>query len=81
MLAEQLVGYTDSDWPGNAGDPRSTLGFAFSLGSVMISKRSKKQSTVALSNTEVEYRGTSVATYEAIWLKRLLKDLQVECLI
>ena len=39
---------------------------------------SKKPPTVALSSTEAEYRGATVATCEAIWLKRLLKDLQVE---
>ena len=39
---------------------------------------SKKQPTVALLSTEAEYRGVAIATCEAIWLKRLLKDLQVE---
>ena len=39
---------------------------------------SKKQPIVALSSTEAEYQGAVVATCEAIWLKRLLKDLQVE---
>ena len=29
-------------------------------------------------STEAEYRGVVIATCEAIWLKRLLKDLQVE---
>ena len=33
---------------------------------------------VALLSTEAEYRGAAVARCEAIWLKRLLKDLQVE---
>ena len=32
----QLVGYTHADWAGNAGDRRSTSGFAFSLGSAAI---------------------------------------------
>ena len=27
---------------------------------------------------KVKYQGAVVATYEAIWLKRLVKDLQVE---
>jgi hypothetical protein len=31
-----------------------------------------------MSSTEVEYRGVVVATCEAIWLKRLLKDLHEE---
>ena len=38
----------------------------------------KKQPIVVLLSTEVEYQGVVVATCEAIWLKRLLKDLQVE---
>ena len=74
----QLVGYTDADWAGNAADRRSTSGYAFSLDSAAIAWSSKKQSTVALLSTEAEYRGAAVATCEAIWLKRLLKDLQ-EC--
>jgi hypothetical protein len=71
----QLAGYTDADWAGNAADCRSTSGYAFSIGSAAIAWSSKKQPTVALSSTEVEYRGAAVATCEAIWLKRLLKDL------
>ena len=50
----------------------------FSLGSVAIAWSSKKQPTVALSSTEAEYRGAVVMTCEAIWLKRLLKDLQMK---
>ena len=74
----QLVGYTDADWAGNATDLGSTSGYAFSLGSAAIAWSSKKQPTVTLSSTEAEYRGVVVATCEAIWLKRLLKDLQEE---
>ena len=46
--------------------------------SAAIAWSSKKQPTVALSSTEAEYRGAAIATCEAIWLKRLLKDLQEE---
>ena len=74
--AAQLVGYTDADWAGNVADRRSTSGYAFSLGSAVVAWSSKKQPTVALSSTEAKYRGAAVATCEAIWLKRLLKDLQ-----
>ena len=73
-----MVGYSDADWAGNAADRRSTSGYAFSLGSAAIAWSTKKQPTVALSSTEAEYRGAAVATCEAIWLKRLLKDLQEE---
>jgi hypothetical protein len=74
----QLAGYTDADWAGDAADRRSTSGYAFTLGSAAIAWSSKKQPTVALSSTEVEYRGAAVATCEAVWLKRLLKDLHEE---
>ena len=77
-VAEQLVSYMDADWAGNTDDRRSTFGFAFSLGSTAISLSNKKQPTVTLSSTKVEYRGMVVATCEAIWIKRLLKDMQVE---
>ena len=77
-VAEQLVDYTDPNWVGNAGDRRSTFGYAFSLGSVAVAWSNKKQLTVALSSTEAEYQGATVATCEAVWLKRLLKDLQVK---
>mgnify|MGYP000409130998 CR=1 FL=1 len=73
-----MVGYTDADWAGKVVDGRSTSGFAFSLASVAIVWSSKKQPIVAMSSTEDEYRGAVVTTREAIWLKRLLKDLQVE---
>ena len=76
--AAHLVGSTDANWAGNAADRRSTSGYAFSLGSAAIAWSSKKQPTVALSSTEAEYRGAAIATCEAIWLKRLLRDLQEE---
>eukprot|EP00253_Pinus_taeda_P008596 PITA_08596 len=69
-----LVGYSDSDWAGNLDDRRSITGYAFSIGSGVISWCSKKQSTVALSSCEAEYQALCVATYEAIWLRRLLSD-------
>ena len=72
----QLVGYTDADWAGNAADRRSTFGYTFSLASTAIAWSSKKQPTVALSSTKAKYRGAALAICEAIWLKRLLKDLQ-----
>ena len=71
----QLEGHTDADWAGYRADRRLTSGFVFSLGSGAISWSSKKQSTVALWSTEVEYRGTTVAACEVVWLKRILKDL------
>lgn len=69
-----LAGYSDSDWAGNLDDRRSITGYAFSIGSGVISWCSKKKSTVALSSCEGEYQALCAATCEAIWLRRLLSD-------
>jgi hypothetical protein len=47
----KLIGYTDSDWAGSVSDRKSTSGCSFSLGSVMTSWQSRKQSRISLSTT------------------------------
>ncbi len=71
----QVHGHTYADWVGNVSDRRSTSGFLFSFGSGAVSWSSKKQPTVALSNTEAEYRGAAIAACEVVWLQKLLSDL------
>ena len=51
----ELYGYIDVDWAGSAHDKRSTNGYTFSFGSVAITWRNKKQTTIALSSAEAEY--------------------------
>ena len=73
----QLEGYTDVNWVGYKADRHSTSRFVFSISSGAISWSSKKQPTLALSSTKAEYRGAAVTTCEALWLKRILKDLGI----
>jgi hypothetical protein len=76
-----LSGYTDSDWVGSVSDRKSTLGCCFSLGSIMISWKSRKQSDIALNTMEAEYIVACSASCEAIWLCKLLTalfDLEME---
>ncbi|MCO5596683.1 hypothetical protein L7F22_050751 [Adiantum nelumboides] len=65
------------DWAGSVCDRQSTSGFMFSLGSAAITWSSQKQPTVALSSTEVEYRGAAVAACEVALLELLLGDLGI----
>lgn len=74
---EPLTGFTDSDWAGDRETRRSTSGYVFNLGSGAISWSSKRQSSTAISSCEAEYIGQTQATKEAIWLRRLLGELQV----
>lgn len=74
----RLSGYSDSNWAGDYDTRKSTSGYVFNVGSAVISLSSKLQSTVALSSREAEYIGQTNATKEAIWLRRLLNEIQPE---
>ncbi|KAJ7962054.1 Retrovirus-related Pol polyprotein from transposon TNT 1-94 [Quillaja saponaria] len=71
-----LVGYCDSDFAGDLDDRKSTTGFVFFRGNNAISWVSKKQPIVTLSTCEAEYVAATSCTCHAIWLRRLLKELQ-----
>eukprot|EP00253_Pinus_taeda_P029456 PITA_29456 len=71
-------GFSDSDWAGNVDDRRSIIGYAFSIGSGVITWSSKKQNTVSLSFAEAEYQAMCSATCQAVWLRRLLLDVGEE---
>jgi hypothetical protein len=67
--------YTDSDFAGSLDDWKSTSGHAFHLGTNLISWASKKQPIVSISSTEVEYVDATSASYQAMWLRRILNDM------
>jgi hypothetical protein len=71
----RLSGYTNSDWDGSVSDRKKTSGCCFNLGSSMISWKSRKKSSIALSMAEAKYIATCSASCEAIWLRNLLKGL------
>ncbi|KAK5777458.1 hypothetical protein PVK06_045425 [Gossypium arboreum] len=73
----KLVGYTDSDWAGSKDDMKSASGYAFTLGSAMFCWSSRKQSMVAQSKAEAEYVAATSAVNQAIWLRKILADLNL----
>jgi hypothetical protein len=74
----ELTGYSDSDCVGNPDDQRSTTGYAFGIGSEVVSWSSEKQPTVSFSSTEAEYKALCAAICEVVWLRRLLQDVGEE---
>ncbi|GJP65650.1 hypothetical protein CLOP_g22518 [Closterium sp. NIES-67] len=58
-------------WP----DRRSSQGYGFSLGSGLISWRSTRSSSIALSSCEAELYAATMAAQEARWLSFLLEEL------
>ena len=73
----ELRAYADADWAGDPTNRHSTTDYCFLLGSSLILWRSKKQSVVARSNTEAEYRALTDATSKLLWLCWLLIDMGV----
>lgn len=72
----EIVGYSDADYAGDIDNRHSTSGQVFMLAGAAISWMSKKQPVVALSTTEAEYIALCSAAQEAVWLKRLLKNIR-----
>jgi hypothetical protein len=73
-----LIGFTDSDRVGDNIDRKSTSGYSLSLGSGPICCSGKKQTTIALSPAEAEYRGVVNITIQSMWLQHFLTELGIQ---
>jgi hypothetical protein len=74
----ELIGYTDSDWAGETETRKSTSGYVFHLSTGVFSWSSKKQQVVALSTAEAEYIAATNCATQAVWLRRMLSELQYQ---
>jgi hypothetical protein len=70
----RIEGYTDADWAGSPSDRKSTTGYCTFIGGNLVTWRSKKQSVVARSSAEAEYRAMAHSTCELTWLRTVLQE-------
>ncbi|KAL2240231.1 UNVERIFIED_CONTAM: Retrovirus-related Pol polyprotein from transposon RE2 [Sesamum indicum] len=68
----------DADWATCPLTRKSLTGFCIFIGETPISWKTKKQTTVARSSAEVEYRSMATTTCEVTWLIYILRNLNVE---
>ncbi|XP_022032091.1 secreted RxLR effector protein 161-like [Helianthus annuus] len=73
-----LIAYCDSDWLGCPFTRRSRTGYLLLFSGGPISWKTKKQSVVSRSSAEAEYRAMASTVSEILWVRWLLKDLQVD---
>ena len=69
-----FIGFTDSDWECGNTCQRSTSGYVFILAEGPISWSIEKQSAIALSSTEAEYRGVVNVATQCLWLQGILGE-------
>ena len=72
-----LQAYSDADWAGDPTYRRSITGYCFLLGDSLISYRSKKQTIIARSSSEAEYKVLAATIAEPIWLRWLLQTCDI----
>ena len=58
----------------------SITSYFVSLGSTLVSWKTKKQHTVSLSSTETKYCAMANATSEAVWIRDLLPSFHISIL-
>ena len=72
-----LSAWTDSSWGEDPDDSRSTNGYVILMQGGPVAWKSQKQQSVALSSTEAEYVGQTMAATSVMWSRNLLHELQI----
>ena len=75
--SREVEEFTDANWARSLTDRRSTSGYCSYVWGNLVTWRSKKQSIVARSNAEAEFRAMAHGICEGIWLQRILKELGI----
>ncbi|XP_041024268.1 uncharacterized mitochondrial protein AtMg00810-like [Juglans microcarpa x Juglans regia] len=72
----RIEAFSDADWAGFPSDRRSTTGYCTFMGGNLVTRKSKKQTVVAQSSAEAEYRAMAHTTSELTWLQHFLQEIE-----
>lgn len=69
--------YSDANWEADVTDRRSTTGYCISLNKdgPLVSWKTKRQPTVALSTCEAEYMALAATVQECLYPQQLLENI------
>jgi len=70
-----LIGFTDSDYASDMEDNKSTSGYVFMMSGGAVAWSSRKQPIVTLSTIEAEFVVVAACACQAIWMRRILKEI------
>ncbi|XP_022853063.1 uncharacterized protein LOC111374599 [Olea europaea var. sylvestris] len=73
-----LVGYSNINWAENADDRKSTSGGCSYVGSNLVLLMSKKQNSISLSTSKVEYIVAGSCCTQLLWMKQMLSDYGIK---
>nr|GEU77298.1 retrotransposon-related protein [Tanacetum cinerariifolium] len=71
--ADVILGYYDANWISNHNEGKFISGYVFTLGRVVVSWKSSKQTVNTISTMEVEFVALDKAAKEAKWLRSFLE--------
>ena len=66
---------TVTNWISNVKDSKSHNGFVFTLGGIVVSWKSSKQTVIAKSTMEFEFIALDKCEEEVEWLRYFLEDI------
>ena len=71
----KLIGYSNEDFDKDKENGASPSSYVMDLGSVVVSRRSHKQSIPANSTTQEDYMAAVEETKNIVWLEKILEYL------